>query len=361
MPTGYWQLTDALVRADRRPLDRLLRARGLRLRRRHAAAVRSPRTTPTGASLINTIGPVWDGNEVWLLDAGGATFAAFPGVVRDAVLRLLPRALPDPRRADRARRRLRVPRQARLRALAAVVGSRDLLGSAVPALLWGVAFANIVHGVPIDARASSPARSDAAQPLRALRRAHDPRALHAARRRLPLAQDEGRAARAFAPSGRAALGRGRSARVRLPPLDLPERRLAHAKGIVPGVIPLTALGLAIAVPFLVRRARRPRLHRDGAHDRAGDTHDLPQPLPAGARVLDRQGLSLTIWSTSSTHYTLVVMTIVALALTPVVLLYQGWTYYVFRHRIGRDDLAPLKSPIDLLSGRTDAPSATTGE
>ena len=59
--------------------------------------------------------------------------------------------------------------------------------------------------------------------------------------------------------------------------------------------------------------------------------------------------SLTIWSTSSTHYTLVVMTIVALALTPVVLLYQGWTYHVFRHRIGRDDLAPLKSPIDVLS------------
>ena len=55
------------------------------------------------------------------------------------------------------------------------------------------------------------------------------------------------------------------------------------------------------------------------------------------------------------------MTIVALALTPVVLLYQGWTYYVFRHRIGRDDLVPLKTPIDLLSGRTDAPSATTGE
>ena len=36
------------------------------------------RRAPTAASLINTIGPVWDGNEVWLLVAGGATFAAFP-------------------------------------------------------------------------------------------------------------------------------------------------------------------------------------------------------------------------------------------------------------------------------------------
>ena len=45
------------------------------------------------------------------------------------------------------------------------------------------------------------------------------------------------------------------------------------------------------------------------------------------------------------------MTVVALSLTPVVLIYQGWTYYVFRHRVGRDDLAPLRSPIDLLSGK----------
>ena len=34
---------------------------------------------------------------------------------------------------------------------------------------------------------------------------------------------------------------------------------------------------------------------------------------------------------------------------PIVLLYQGWTYYVFRHRVGGDDLAPLRNPIDLLA------------
>ena len=38
--------------------------------------------------MLNTIGPVWDGNEVWLITAGGAMFAAFPGVVRDDVLGL---------------------------------------------------------------------------------------------------------------------------------------------------------------------------------------------------------------------------------------------------------------------------------
>ena len=45
-------------------------------------------------------------------------------------------------------------------------------------------------------------------------------------------------------------------------------------------------------------------------------------------------LSLTVHNASSSHYTLVVMTIVALLFTPIVLAYQAWTYWVFRARIG---------------------------
>ena len=59
-------------------MDRLLLPRGLRLRRRHAAARPRAQDDTERRVLINTIGPVWDGNEVWLLVAGGATFAAFP-------------------------------------------------------------------------------------------------------------------------------------------------------------------------------------------------------------------------------------------------------------------------------------------
>jgi cytochrome bd ubiquinol oxidase subunit II len=44
--------------------------------------------------------------------------------------------------------------------------------------------------------------------------------------------------------------------------------------------------------------------------------------------------SLTVDNASSAHYTLVVMTVVALIVAPIVLLYQGWTYHVFRHRVG---------------------------
>ena len=51
--------------------------------------------------------------------------------------------------------------------------------------------------------------------------------------------------------------------------------------------------------------------------------------------------SLTIHNASSSHYTLTVMTWVALLLTPVVLAYQGWTYWVFRHRVGGTALPSL--------------------
>jgi cytochrome d ubiquinol oxidase subunit II len=47
--------------------------------------------------------------------------------------------------------------------------------------------------------------------------------------------------------------------------------------------------------------------------------------------------SLTIYNASSSPYTLTVMTIVALVFVPIVLLYQGWSYWIFRKRIGRED------------------------
>ncbi len=102
--------------------------------------------------MINTIGPVWDGNEVWVLIAGGATFAAFPewyatlfsGFYLPLLLILVALIV---RGAG-----LRVPPPAPRGELARAVGPRAIIvGSFVPALLWGVAFANIVRGVPLDA------------------------------------------------------------------------------------------------------------------------------------------------------------------------------------------------------------------
>jgi cytochrome d ubiquinol oxidase subunit II len=101
--------------------------------------------------LINTIGPVWDGNEVWLLAAGGATFAAFPewyatlfsGFYLPLLLILLCLIVRGVAFEYRAKR----PEERWQRNWEHAIFWTSLL----PAVLWGVAFANIVRGVPIDA------------------------------------------------------------------------------------------------------------------------------------------------------------------------------------------------------------------
>ncbi|MEW6509666.1 MAG: cytochrome d ubiquinol oxidase subunit II [Bacteroidota bacterium] len=102
-------------------------------------------------TLINAIAPVWDGNEVWLLTGGGALFAAFPAVYATVfsgfylALVLLLLALIFRAVAMEFRGKVDSP------------GWRTFwdwsfgLGSALPALLLGVAFGNILRGIPIDA------------------------------------------------------------------------------------------------------------------------------------------------------------------------------------------------------------------
>src|SRR5512141_1663089 len=100
--------------------------------------------------IINTIGSVWDGNEVWLLTAGGAMFAAFPNWYATLfsgfylalfliLLALIVRGVAFEFRSKDER-----PGWRRTWDIAIFIGS------ALPALLWGVAVANIVRGVPID-------------------------------------------------------------------------------------------------------------------------------------------------------------------------------------------------------------------
>ncbi len=100
---------------------------------------------------LNAIGPVWDGNEVWLLTGGGALFAAFPVVYATVfssfyvALMLLLAALIGRAVALEFRSKLA---SGLWRSL---WDSVFFLGSALPAVLLGVAFGNILRGVPIDA------------------------------------------------------------------------------------------------------------------------------------------------------------------------------------------------------------------
>jgi cytochrome d ubiquinol oxidase subunit II len=100
--------------------------------------------------VINTIGTFWDGNEVWLITAGGAMFAAFPswyatmfsGFYLALVLMLLALILRGV--SFEFRSKDKNPRWRKFWDWALFIGSF------IPALLWGVAMANLIHGVPID-------------------------------------------------------------------------------------------------------------------------------------------------------------------------------------------------------------------
>ncbi len=121
---------------------------------RPAARAKRVAVTPTSyrRAVLNTIGPVWDGNEVWLITAGGAMFAAFPGMYATmfsglylpllAILVAHDRACAAPSNGA-ARSTIRAWRR---RADIAIA-----VGSWVPAVLWGVAFATLVRGLPVDA------------------------------------------------------------------------------------------------------------------------------------------------------------------------------------------------------------------
>ena len=299
--------------------------------------------------MINTIGPVWDGNEVWLLVAGGATFAAFPRVVRHAVQRLLPAAAADPRRADRARPRLRVPRQAATTAQwQARWDLAIIVGSLVPALLWGVAFANIVRGVPIDANKEFTGNLfTLLNPLRAARRARDLVLL-------------------FLTHGAMFVALKTDGQIRHE-----ARRLAERVGVVAAVLAVVfllwtqarrpaTLGLVrspsvVAAVALLGGARgepgRPRglgLRRHVRHHRARGRGALPRAVPGRHADRRRPGLEPDDHQRVEHRLHAEDHDLVALIFTPIVLVYQGWTYWVFRKRIASSTSrgAPRDRPHD---------------
>ena len=100
--------------------------------------------------MINATGPLWDGNEVWLITAGGVTFAAFPLVYAVmfsslySALMLILFALILRGVSFEFRGKVDNPRWKK------VWDTCIFLGSFLPALLFGVAFANIFKGIPID-------------------------------------------------------------------------------------------------------------------------------------------------------------------------------------------------------------------
>jgi cytochrome d ubiquinol oxidase subunit II len=280
--------------------------------------------------MINTIGPLWDGNEVWLLTAGGATFAAFPhwyatlfsGFYLPLLLILVALIVRNLGFEYRHKRDGLVWK--RRWDLAIVVGSF------VPAVLWGVAFTNIVRGVPIDADKEFVGN---------LWTLLNPMALLGGLVTLSLFLTHGALFVALKTTG---------------PIREDARRLGGRIGIVAAavaVVYLLVIGFqqgdaASWVTTVVAAVALLGALFANTRDREGWAFVgtfvciafavatlflalFPDVMPS---TID-PAYSLTTTNASSTDYTLRIMTIVALVFTPIVLLYQGWTYWVFRKRI----------------------------
>jgi cytochrome bd ubiquinol oxidase subunit II len=285
--------------------------------------------------MINAIGPVWDGNEVWLLTAGGATFAAFPlwyasmfsGFYLALLIILV--ALIIRGVCFEFRGKVDSPRW-RARWDMAIV-----FGSALPALLWGVAFANIVRGVPLNAQHVYTGNLLTLLNWYGLLGGVTTLVLFALHGAIFLALKTTGDLRARARNWAVRLG---FAAVPVAAGFLAATQAAHGKPGADVTAGLAAVAL-LGATWAVLRGREGWAFTGTAVTLALSVATLfadlwPNVLPSATAA----AYSLTVTNASSSHYTLTVMTWVAVIFTPVVLAYQAWTYWVFRKRLTPADI-----------------------
>lgn len=285
--------------------------------------------------VINTIGPVWDGNEVWLLTAGGAIFAAFPHWYATLfsgfylALFLILAALIARGVAFEFRSKDKSP------AWRATWDWAIFVGSLLPALLFGVALANLLKGTPIDASKNfvggffdllSPYTLIAGLAALSLFVTHGAIFLH-------LKSTDPIRSRALAAIKK--IGPAATVLLLLFVVGTYLWTDVYARlGVNPGLVPLIALGSLLAAGYLIHVERMGWAFVMTTLAIVFSVATLFMALFPRVMVSSLDpSFSLTIYNASSTPYTLKIMSIVAGVFVPIVLAYQGWTYWVFRHRI----------------------------
>jgi cytochrome d ubiquinol oxidase subunit II len=288
------------------------------------------------ALIRRSVGPFWDGNEVWLLTAGGATFAAFPAVYATmfsslytalllVLLALILRGVSLEFRAKGEGTAWRKTWDAGF-----------AVGSLIPALLLGVAFGNIFRGLPIDPAGFHGTLSSLLNPyglltgllFLSLFLVHG--ALWVA-----LKTEGDLAGRAKALAGRIWLAAALLAVVFFIVTPFATPLLANYL-VQPWWFAVPALAL-LALVLVQSYAGRGRVGRAFAASAAtiglvtatGLVGLYPSLLPSR---LDPSS-SLTVFNASSSPATLKIMTVVALIFVPLVIGYQVWVYRVFRAKI----------------------------
>ncbi len=301
-------------------------------------------------TLLTTLGPIWDGNEVWLLVAGGATFAAFPewyatlfsGFYLPLFLILLSLIIRGVAFEYRSKYGSPTWRNRWDFAIS--------ISSFIPALLWGVAFSNIVRGIPL--HTSKLGNVEYAGGFFNLLNLYS---LLGGVTTLFLFITHGAIFISLKTDGE---------------LRIKARFLAIRTGLVTAVLAVSYLlwtliglthkslvimgSLLIVITWIASLAFN-FLGKEGwsfvfsSLTTALVVATLFEALYPNVLPSNNGSLGLNIFNASSSHYTLKVMTIVAVFMTPIVLLYQGWTYWIFRKRISPNQISdPHKGVLDHL-------------
>ena len=308
------------------------------------------RTDTERRVIVNTIGPVWDGNEVWLIVAGAVIFAAFPSwyatmfstlylalVVLLVALMVRGLAFEYQRKFDDPRWR-------------STWRWGLTIGSALIPLLVGVALGDLLHGLPID---------KAHQFTGSFWTLLTPFGLWTGVTLLVLSLLMGATYLTLKTTGelrkraqRAAVAIGALAVV----VTFGFMTWLHvglSTGFVPKPIEALALMAVIAAAWLASTKADGWAFTAAAVGIAGTVGSIFQELfPRVMISTTNAAYSLTVNNTASPPYTLKVMTVVAVIFFPCVLVYQAWGYHIFRKRlsvprVGGDEMtvAP-KAPVE---------------
>jgi cytochrome d ubiquinol oxidase subunit II len=302
--------------------------------------------------IIHTIGPVWDGNEVWLLTAGGATFAAFPGWYASLfsgfylALFLILFALI-------------------IRGVSFEFWGKDdsprwratwewtaTIGSFMAALLWGVGWADIVHGVAMNSQHNVTAKLwDLLHPYALLGglvtltlfAAHG--AIFLTLRTKGEMVDRARVlARRIAPVATVLL----AGFLVWTAFDQPYGGVKAVPQVIAAVALLASLGTLVT---LNRRQEGRAFALSAATIALLFVSLFAELFPDALPSTTSHAFTLTLAGASASHYSQLVMTVVAVVFVPIVLAYTSWSYWVFRHRLGVEDFEGTPTPIAVLASK----------